>query len=217
MAINVYMDESGDLGWNLDKEYRKGGSSRYFTIASICCPPDKKNLLTKIINDIYKANDKELTAELKGANLSQESKCKFCGLVRLLLHNNRDIVIQSITIKKTKENEYLGKHSGCVYNYMAAKMIQSLAKGNDIINIMRDTRNAKSGSTNSLKDYLQTEVLFAEKTQTLIQDYPLDSKNAKNIIFADWLNNIIWSHYENGEDVPFDILNPVIYNIEIIH
>lgn len=36
--MNVYLDESGDLGWVLDKPYRNGGSSRFMTIAFVACP-----------------------------------------------------------------------------------------------------------------------------------------------------------------------------------
>jgi hypothetical protein len=36
--MNLYLDESGDLGWTLDKPYQAGGSSRYLTIATLIIP-----------------------------------------------------------------------------------------------------------------------------------------------------------------------------------
>jgi hypothetical protein len=38
----IYLDESGELGWKFDAPYRKGGSSRYLTIASLVISPDGK-------------------------------------------------------------------------------------------------------------------------------------------------------------------------------
>jgi len=36
--MNVYVDESGDLGWEFAQPFRQGGSSRYLTIASLLVP-----------------------------------------------------------------------------------------------------------------------------------------------------------------------------------
>jgi hypothetical protein len=33
--MRIYIDESGDLGWTLDKPNRNGGSSKYITITGI--------------------------------------------------------------------------------------------------------------------------------------------------------------------------------------
>jgi len=49
----IYLDESGDLGWKLDKPYRYGGSSRYLTIASLIVDPSKKHLPKRLIKNLY--------------------------------------------------------------------------------------------------------------------------------------------------------------------
>jgi hypothetical protein len=41
-SIQIYLDESGDLGWRFDKPYRYGGSSRYLTIVSLIISPHEK-------------------------------------------------------------------------------------------------------------------------------------------------------------------------------
>jgi len=33
--MKIYIDESGDLGWKLDKPNRNGGSSKFITITGI--------------------------------------------------------------------------------------------------------------------------------------------------------------------------------------
>lgn len=49
----IYLDESGDLGWNFDKPYREGGSSRFLTIASLVINPSKKHLTKRLIKNLY--------------------------------------------------------------------------------------------------------------------------------------------------------------------
>ena len=53
MPLLIYLDESGDLGWNFTAPYRSGGSSRHMTIASLCVPSDKKHLPKRVIKKLY--------------------------------------------------------------------------------------------------------------------------------------------------------------------
>ena len=52
--MKVYIDESGDLGWTLDKPNRNGGSSRYITITSLVIEEFEEKYVTRFISDIYK-------------------------------------------------------------------------------------------------------------------------------------------------------------------
>lgn len=85
MAANIYLDESGDLGWVFSKPYRHGGSSRYMTIAYVVCPKEKKHLLQRIVRKIYTKTGTDPKTELKGSALNVETKKifaeKVCKLV----------------------------------------------------------------------------------------------------------------------------------------
>ncbi|WP_370790311.1 DUF3800 domain-containing protein [Leyella stercorea] len=81
--MNVYLDESGDLGWVLDKPYRNGGSSRFMTIAFVACPAEKKHLLRRIVVDVYRKTKTDPKTELKGSSLSVKDKCYFAEKVSL--------------------------------------------------------------------------------------------------------------------------------------
>lgn len=103
MTTNVYLDESGDLGWILDKPYRNGGSSRYLTIAFVVCPSEKKHLLRRIVKDVYRRIGFNPKMELKGSALSVNDKCFFAEKVRKLVSMNPDIAVGSITVNKSKD------------------------------------------------------------------------------------------------------------------
>ncbi|QKS61694.1 DUF3800 domain-containing protein [Cupriavidus gilardii] len=53
MAITIYLDESGCLGWKLDAPYQRGGSSRHFTLAAAIIPDGRESILTRPVRGLY--------------------------------------------------------------------------------------------------------------------------------------------------------------------
>lgn len=210
MASNVYLDESGDLGWILDKPYRNGGSSRYLTIAFAVCPSEKKHLLRRIVIDVYKKTKTDPKQELKGSALSVQTKCYIAEKVRKLVSMNPDITIGSITVNKSKVRQHIRGDSNKLYNYMIRLAVVPAINGHPIVNLIRDNKTIKVKSGNSLIDYLQTVLWFDCDSQTKIIDIPSDSKQVKNLIFIDWINNLIWGRYEDCNTQPYDIIKNVI-------
>lgn len=210
MASNVYLDESGDLGWILDKPYRHGGSSRYLTIAFVVCPSEKKHLLHRIVADVYRRKKQSPKIELKGSSLSVADKCFFAERVRKLVSMNPDIVIGSITVNKSKVLQHIREDGNKLYNYMIRLAVLPIVKGQPVVNLIRDNKTIKVKSGNSLIDYLQTIMWFDLSSQTKIVDIPSDSKQVKNLIFIDWINNLIWGRYEDCNTAPYDVIKNVI-------
>lgn len=210
MSINVYLDESGDLGWVLNKPYRHGGSSRYLTIAFAVCPSEKKHLLARIVRDVYTHTKHNPKIELKGSALSADDKCFFAEKVRKLVSMNPDIEIGSITVNKSKVKGHIRNDANKLYNYMIRLAVVPKIKGKTIVNLIRDNKTIKIKSGNSLIDYLQTVLWFDEESHTRIIDFPSDSKQVKNLIFIDWMNNLIWGRYEDNNTKPYEILKSII-------
>lgn len=210
MAINVYLDESGDLGWALDKPYRHGGSSRYLTIAFAVCPSEKKHLLQRIVIDVYKHTKFNPKKELKGSALSVDDKCFFAEKVRKLVSMNPDIAIGAITVNKSKVQQHIREDANKLYNYMIRLAVLPFIEGHPLANLIRDNKTIKVKSGNSLIDYLQTVLWLELLSKTKVVDIPSDSKCVKNLIFIDWINNLIWGRYEDGNTKPYDILKNVI-------
>lgn len=68
----IYLDESGDLGWIFDAEYRRGGSSRYLTICAVITSDDKKHLPAREIKKLYKQYGFSPKEEKKWARMTSE-------------------------------------------------------------------------------------------------------------------------------------------------
>ena len=210
MTANVYLDESGDLGWVLDKPYRHGGSSRFMTIAFVLCPTEKKHLLRRIVVDMYRHTKSDPKTELKCSSLTIAQKCYFAEKVRRLVSMNPDIVIGAITVNKSKVQRHIREDANKLYNYMIRLSVLPVVKDHVLVNLIRDNKSVKVKSGNSLIDYLQTTMWFDIQSHTKIIDIPSDSKKVKNLIFIDWMNNLIWGKYEDNNTAPYDILRNVI-------
>ncbi|MBA4393141.1 MAG: hypothetical protein C0407_06285, partial [Desulfobacca sp.] len=116
--MNLYLDESGDLGWKFDKPYREGGSSRYLTIATLIIPQNLSHLPKRIIKEIYTDRKQRTTNELKGKDLSKSEKQKFVNMVVALLKRNPSIQISVITVKKENVEDHIRIDANKLYNYM---------------------------------------------------------------------------------------------------
>ncbi|MBF4492001.1 DUF3800 domain-containing protein [Flavobacterium sp. MR2016-29] len=52
--MKIYIDESGDLGWKMEKPNRYGGSSKFITITGFIISKDEEKYISRFISDIYK-------------------------------------------------------------------------------------------------------------------------------------------------------------------
>lgn len=210
MAANIYLDESGDLGWVFNKPYRHGGSSRYMTIAYVVCPKEKKHLLQRIVRKIYTKTGTDPKTELKGSALNVETKKIFAEKVCKLVSTNPDIKLGAITVNKCKVQQHIREDANKLYNYMIKLAILDTVRNEPLVNLIRDNKTIKVKSGNSLIDYLQTTLWFEMNSKTKIVDIPSDSKKVQNLIFIDWMNNLIWGNYEDKNSEPYQILKSVL-------
>lgn len=81
MRTFIYLDESGDLGWNMHDPYQHGGSSRMLTLAAICLPEGKAKYIQRIVRALYVKRKRPLKNELKSVDLNTADKELFLNLV----------------------------------------------------------------------------------------------------------------------------------------
>lgn len=204
--MNIYLDESGDLGWVFDKPYRRGGSSRFMTIAFVACPSEKSVLLKRIVRKVYNYCHADPKQELKGSSMNTSQKSYFATQVHKLLQQHPDIKIGAITVRKSNVMPHIQEDPNKLYNYMIRLIVLPSISQEKVVNLIRDNKSIKVKSGNSLIDYLQTTLWMDMNTPTRIIDYPLDSKKVQNLIFIDWINNLIWGNYEDGNSTPYNII-----------
>ncbi len=211
LAFLIYVDESGDLGWTLDKPYQKEGSSRHLTIAALLLPGTKEHHAERTIRQLYKTFQWRADREQKWVNMPLVARVTFAKSVVNLREKHPEIRIFAIVVKKENVKDHIRKDANKLYNYMLKLLlVDEMTKHQDVI-LLPDPRSIKVESGNSLHDYLQMELWFECNAVTRLETTPLDSKHCLNIQFADMLAGVIQSHFELGNSAPWEILKEHIF------
>jgi len=118
----IFLDESGDLGWSLDKPRFAGGSSRFITIAGIVVDQDQIKMLMHYVRALSLKHNLDLRHELKGKKISNEIAEL---IVRELLKLSLTIPFQIISITANKQNvtPQLRRDSNVFYNHLLNNLL----------------------------------------------------------------------------------------------
>lgn len=204
----IYVDESGDLGWQFDQPFRAGGSSRYLTVASLVVPSQHRRRCKQVITGLYRKYG--WRSEKKAADATDPQKALFCGLAVDLLKRYPEIKLDIITVRKTNVQPHIRQDSNKLYNYMLGLVIPDYVTQEKAFDLITDERSIKVKSLNSLKDYLQVKLWFDIGCATVVNHHPANSSQNYSLQFVDWVAHCVWSNYEDGNDTFFKILRPVI-------
>ena len=210
MPVTIYLDESGDLGFDFGKPYRIGGSSRFLTIGALCVPPAKKHLPKRLIKRLYDKFGWNTAREKKWADMSGSARTEFAARARELCDNNTDICLHAITVKKERVMAHIRNDSNKLYNYMIRLSLLDFMATHDLVTMIPDARAIKVESGNSLHDYLQIELWFTKLVETTLVTMPHDSQHSLGIQFTDMLAGLVHTHYEDDEHPNFSTLCPRI-------
>ena len=198
--MNIYLDESGDLGWTFDKPYRNGGSSKHLTIACLCITADKKHLTTRLIKNLYKRFNWNPKIERKWSDMNTDQRTLFAEKAAQLKQRFPQVISYfSITVNKQKVSSHIRQDPNKLYNYMINLLITQKMSLHDKVTLIPDPRSIKVESGRSLHDYLQTQLWFEHKAKTILTTIPCDSASCSNVQFADMLSGVVQGFYEDSK------------------
>lgn len=206
----IYLDESGDLGWNFSNPYLKGGSSRFLTLAALLVPPEKDSLPERILRQLYKSQHWS-RREKKWSGLSKSGKIAFTKSALALVQKHNNIQYLAIVVKKENVQVHIRKDPNKLYNYMIKLFLLDSIAQQDSVELIPDRRSMKVESGNGLHEYLEYGLLFEKWTETRLTTIPTDSQNCMGLQFADFLAGIIQSHFEFNDSSLFTLLNNKIH------
>lgn len=119
-AMKIYLDESGDLGFDL----KKRGTSRYFVITLLTTRNERPiikavdRMLKNKINH-RKKKPAAIVEELKGANTAISVKRYFYSLI-----NDWNFDLYSLVVNKEQVYDYLKNDRARLYNHAACILIE---------------------------------------------------------------------------------------------
>jgi hypothetical protein len=206
--MQVYLDESGDMGWTFSKAFRLGGSSRFLCLAIMVLPRARRKMPKRIISALYKKYG--WLSEKKASSARVAQKMEFAEQAVSMLQTYTDIKIDCIIAQKENVQVHIRDDSNKLYNYMCKLVIPDYVKDEARFEFVPDKRSIKVQSGNSLADYLQTVLWFDHKVKTKLTNSPQESHQNYNLQFVDWMAHCVWSHFEDGENDIFQKLSPAI-------
>ncbi|MEW6262162.1 MAG: DUF3800 domain-containing protein [Thermodesulfobacteriota bacterium] len=163
----LYLDESGDLGYNPDKE----GKSRFFTVCVLAVSSRERNkIITSAIRKTIKhklnppGKRNRLVPELKGSRTSLEVKRYFFRQLSGVRFG-----IYALTLNKSRLYPELQKKKEITYNYLARLIMDCipLESASEGVNLILDKRKSRPEIldfnhylTKAFADRLHPNVIF---------------------------------------------------------
>jgi len=204
--MEVYLEESGDLGFTFDKQFRKGGSSRYLTLSFLLTPKKLSHLPKRIVRNLYDKKKHSTRIALKGTELTLPERVNFAGQAAGLLSQYPEIKVFSVTLDKRTIKRPLLRDGSRLFCQVCRLILLDRIKREPNVILIPDKRSVKVKNGTLLADYLQTEIWFEYDSDTIIENSPLEKQNSLNLQFLDWVGHIIWKKYEDHEIKAYDIL-----------
>ncbi|BCN13384.1 DUF3800 domain-containing protein [Ralstonia nicotianae] len=209
MAITIYLDESGCLGWKLDAPYQRGGSSRHFTLAAAIIPDGREALLNRPIRALYQRRGRSMKNELKSVEVSGAERQGFAATLATIQAKEPSVQFLAITVRKKNVNAAFRAHPNGLYNYMVKLLLLDVMAQHQSVCFIPDARSIKTELKHAMHDYLRTELAVSGAT-TILQTTPWESKDSLALQFVDMMAGIVWAHHEFRNSHAYQTASPSI-------
>lgn len=214
--ISVYVDESGDLGFN-EK------ATNFFTIGYVFTKNRYPSVENEIIRHALKRinkkikNPKNKIAEFKFSNNTDKTKCKFLQKIRTL-----DIIIGVICISKDSVKEDLKHDLSRLYRYsivdtIITTLVQDYFQKDDPYNSIRFVidRSLSPNARKQFNEYCEQKVLFRAWEKDTEIDHKVsisheDSQSVPMLQVADFIAGAVQRKFERDDSIFYDLIHDKI-------
>lgn len=201
----IFLDESGDLGFNPKKK-----NSQFFII-TVIFTKDKK-LLEKAVKKIHKGLRKKVK-KLSGGILHayKEKPITRKRLLRSIVSN--DCKLMAIYLNKTKVYTKLQNEKHVLYNYVVNILLDRIMTKKHLdktkpITLIAAKRETTKFLNENFKDYLQKQIKEKHKsTLTILIKNPSEEKSLQATDFVSWA---FFRKYEQKDEEYYRIIKACV-------
>jgi len=201
----IFMDESGDLGF----DFRKKKTSNFFVIT--CLFVENKRLLEKIVKKTHSELQKKYKRRFGILHCVKEKPAIRQKLLRRI--NEKECFAMTIYLNKKKVYTKLQNEKQVLYNYVSNILLDRVYSKKIIpvestIKLIASRRETNKFLNENFKDYLnsQVEKRHKIKMEVLIKS-PHEEKSLQAVDFMSWA---IFRKYEYGDDSYYNIIKDKI-------
>ena len=196
-TTSIYLDESGCLGWTLNKPYGNGGSSRFLVLAAVCIPFGGDIHVERIIRHLYKKRGRAHHSELKSTDLNDSDRRRVAKDIASIAGKYPSITFHAVVAEKANVNAALADKPESLYIHLAEQMLGGVMSNFNRVEFYPDARTVKPKDKHALHNYLETRMAIAGHSPAM-QTTPSESGLLFQIQCADILASIVWANYEYG-------------------
>ncbi len=193
--LYIYIDESGDLGFNIRKTKPP---SHYFTLSAIVVKTDKENKkISRIPKKIRQRKLKKKHKNKPELKFSNSNKTIRKAILKKIV--NTELEIHSLTMYKRKVNKELQKKPDVLNNYLLKELLEKClsAVKTKKINIYIDRCMAQE-KQEELRNYIIYTCSKMFYISPQINIYHVDSRKKQAIQVADFVAGAIQYRYSHG-------------------
>ncbi|MDY3331570.1 MAG: DUF3800 domain-containing protein [Pelistega sp.] len=204
----IFIDESGDLGWQLSPKEGQIGSSIYFSLAVVIFREKAtKNKIDKFLNQLNTLFSRSTEKELKWSSLSDNQrdivKVKLAEFVKA----NPNISLTTLTMKKT--NKEMKKYQGqeeLVYVDMLKKLFPTgCPNGNNILFFDTNTIIEKAK-----QDF--NRLFKSQNANHQMHIHYADSKKNSVLQLSDLLAGLVTTKHKKGKRKKLDLVDEIRFS-----
>lgn len=199
----IYIDESGDLGF----DFTKKGTSRYFVVAAIIV--EDKDILEKIIRKTFISLSQKDRRRHSGTFHAFKEKEKTLRKILRLLKAESSIKIAFICLEKKDKDSEKSKYE--IYNESVLRLVRNAFYDSSLeITLFSSQRETNKYINKQFKSFLSRGL--GKKSRVKIIN-PSDEKGLQLVDIISWS---IFRKYEFGDDFYYKLFeDKIIKKIEI--
>lgn len=199
----IFMDESGDLGFN----FKKKKTSKFFVVTFILTKD--KNDLDKIVKKIFRGFSKTEVKNHAGTLHAYKESSQTRHKLLNLLHSKKSISIITVYLNKDKVYTRLQDEKHVLYNYVTNILLdrictKKLIPIDEKIKIIASRRETNKFLNSNFSSYLKNQ---SKNNHGLdIEIDILSPHSEKGLQVVDMISWAIFRKYEHGDDTYYNVI-----------
>ena len=202
----IFLDESGDLGFDLTKRR----TSRFFVITFLCCT--NKRSIEKIVSQSHAELKKQ--HKMKGGVLHAHHEKPVTRKRLLNRLNKKECTIMTVYLDKNHVYTQLRDEKDVLYNYVANILLdrimtkELLGKEPGGITLVASRKETSTFLNENFKEYLRNKVKGRHGVEIAVEiKTPHEEKALQAVDFVSWA---IFRTLEFGDETYYDIFRTKI-------
>jgi proline racemase len=202
----VFLDESGDLGFDLDKKR----TSRFFVITFLCCA--NKKPIEKVVSKCHSELKKQ--HQMRGGTLHCYREKPITRQRLLTRLAEKDCSIMTVFLDKSRVYTKLQDEKDVLYNYVTNILLdriitkQLLGPGVGDIHLVASRKETSKFLNENFKEYLRSRAKVKHRIDIVVEiKTPHEEKSLQAVDFVSWA---IFRKQEYGDASHYELIKSKI-------